>query len=98
MQRLGVCTISFFSYRVAAAIQDALGLAPGDPERDAMLDWSFAKKQRKLEECSKSKIDLDSDALVRSLRASARAHAHTHSGIYGSDAVADCLLCGAACR
>jgi hypothetical protein len=30
-----------------------------------MLDWSFAKKQRKLEECSKSKIDLDSDALVR---------------------------------
>jgi hypothetical protein len=78
-----------------------------------MLDWSFAKKQRKLEECSKSKIDLDSDALVRSLRASKHAqtthtahtahsththtHTHTHSGICGSDAVADCLLCGA-CR
>ncbi|ELR15924.1 formin domain containing protein [Acanthamoeba castellanii str. Neff] len=45
-------------------LMDALGLAPGDPERDAMLDWSFAKKQRKLEECSKSKIDLDSDVLV----------------------------------
>ncbi len=38
-------------------------LAPTDPERDAMLDWSYAKKSRKVEEW-KGKLDLDSEVLI----------------------------------
>src|ERR1700721_2678648 len=40
-----------------------MGLEPADPERDAMTDWSFAKKQRTLEEW-KTKADLDADVFL----------------------------------